>query len=127
MHDASRCRHCYVLWSALVESPLALPSTQSPPECGSSPSGCCPVTSEATGAAKLRGALERLSLTLRSLVSVADLQVWAELCELPYCFESEVSNSGLEHVSAVLRMHRPDWLVPAAWCSHQWSPGVLSP
>lgn len=82
---------------------------------------------EAKGAARLRDALEKLSLMQRSVVSVADLRVWAELCELPYCFESVVSNSGLEHVSAVLRLHCPDRLVPAAWCSDQWSPGVLSP
>lgn len=127
MHDASRCRHCYVLWSVLAESPLAPPSIPSPPECGSSPLGFCPVTFEAMGAPRLRDALERLSLTQCSVVSVGELWVWAELWELPYCFESVVSNSGLEHVSAVLSTHRPDWLVPATWCSDQWSPGVLSP
>ncbi|TNN76267.1 hypothetical protein EYF80_013555 [Liparis tanakae] len=97
----------------------------SPPDGGSSPSGCCPMTCEATGSARLRDALEP-SLTQCSVVSVAGLGGWAELCELPYCFESVVSNSCLERIGAVPRTHRPDWLVPAVWSSDQWSPGVLS-
>lgn len=47
-----------------------------------------------------------------------------ELCELPYCFESVVSNLSLEKVSSVLKAW---WLAPAAWYSDPVSPGVLSP
>lgn len=127
MHDASKCRRCQVLWSLVAESPLAPPATISLPDVRSSLSGCCPMTLEATGGVRLGGALERSSLAQCSVVSVEDPWVWTELCELPYCFESVASNSGLENVSAVLRPCCPDWLVPAVWCTDQWSPGVLSP
>lgn len=110
----------YVSRSPLTESPLAPPSVWLLPERGSAPSSCCLGPHEGEGVARLEGA--------RELLPLSQLRGWAELCELPYCFESTVSNSGLEHASAVWKSCRPDWLLAAAaWCSDQSSPAVLSP
>lgn len=127
MQDASRCQHCQVLWSVLAASPLASCSTRWLPDGRSSCSTGCRTAWEATAAARLKlGACVGRSLAPCLVVSAADLWVWTELCELPYCFKSVVSISGLERISAVLRLCCTGWLVPAAWCSDQLSPGVLN-
>lgn len=117
MRDASKCGHLYVLWSLLA--PGAPPSTCAPAECGSSPSGGRPMTREGRGAAWLKAALEMPPLSGCPGLSVSGPRgVWLEPGELPYCFESVVSDSSLGC--------DPGWLVPAACCSGQWSPAVLS-